>query len=389
MTMSPKMAPGYNVSLLATGLNGPRAMVFDKAGNLLVAEQGSGRVILLTLGEQGNRVCPTSSKVLISAAVTNHGIALSVDGKTLFVSNMSTVMAFPYSTTGRTVGAGKAIITGISTKDGHVTRELLVSNNTLLVAVGSAGNIDASTVSKESGRSMIKMFSISNILAKPVNYLSAGQILGWGLRNIVGIGEDPIYHGVWSVENSMDNIFLAGRDVHNSNPADKMNYHGVLHDAKNPMLGKNYGYPSCVAAWDTVLLQNASMNVGTLFSPDGVPPIKDCSVRQQARIHFAAHTAPLDIKFLPNGSAAYVSLHGSWDRSPPDGYRVVKVNFGKDGQPIQSLTSTTAAIPVMENPNLNVCPGSCFRPVGLLFDAKRRLYVSSDSTGEIYVIYGA
>jgi hypothetical protein len=66
----------------------------------------------------------------------------------------------------------------------------------------------------------------------------------------------------------------------------------------------------------------------------------------------------------------------------------MRVDF-KDGQPVADRTSTTAQIPVMENSNNAVCPNSCFRPVGLVFDNKGRLYMSSDSSGEIYVIYGA
>jgi glucose/arabinose dehydrogenase len=76
------------------------------------------------------------------------------------------------------------------------------------------------------------------------------------------------------------------------------------------------------------------------------------------------------------------------NRNPADGYRVTRVDF-KDGQPVHAVTSKTAQIPVMENSNIGGCPNSCFRPVGLDFDQKGRLFVSSDTSGEIYVIYGA
>lgn len=66
----------------------------------------------------------------------------------------------------------------------------------------------------------------------------------------------------------------------------------------------------------------------------------------------------------------------------------MRVDF-KDGQPVAESTSKTGQIPAMENTNTRSCPNACFRPVGLDFDKKRRLYVSSDSTGEVYVIYGA
>jgi glucose/arabinose dehydrogenase len=82
-------------------------------------------------------------------------------------------------------------------------------------------------------------------------------------------------------------------------------------------------------------------------------------------------------------------LFFSRNRNPADGYRVMRVDFGPDGQPVHPVTSKTAQIPVMENSNIGACPFNCFRPVGLAFDDKGRLYVSSDQSGEIYVIYGA
>ncbi len=66
----------------------------------------------------------------------------------------------------------------------------------------------------------------------------------------------------------------------------------------------------------------------------------------------------------------------------------MRVDF-KDGMPVHARDSKTAAVPIMENSNTGSCPNSCFRPVGLDFDAKGRLFVSSDTSGEIYVIYGA
>lgn len=48
------------------------------------------------------------------------------------------------------------------------------------------------------------MFNIASILATPVDYSRAGDVLGWGLRNSVGLGEDPSTGGIWSVENSAD-----------------------------------------------------------------------------------------------------------------------------------------------------------------------------------------
>ena len=110
----------------------------------------------------------------------------------------------------------------------------------------------------------------------------------------------------------MDDIKLNSKDVHNENPAERFNYHGVLNDTSNKFKGANYGYPSCVAAWDTGLLGVSSLSVGGLFSPDGVPKASDCASRQGPRLSFPSHTAPLDVKFTADGTAAYITFHGSW-----------------------------------------------------------------------------
>ena len=62
------------------------------------------------------------------------------------------------------------------------------------------------------------------------------------------------------------------------------------------------------------------------------------------------------------------------------------LEFDGNGSPRAASNSTTAAVDIVSNTDLSACPGSCFRPVGLAWDAQGRLFMSSDSTGEIYVI---
>jgi len=60
--------------------------------------------------------------------------------------------------------------------------------------------------------------------------------------------------------------------------------------------------------------------VGGLFKPDGVPSVAadECANnRMTGRLHFHAHTAPLDVKFNKNSTAAYIAFHGSWFVFPP------------------------------------------------------------------------
>jgi hypothetical protein len=129
----------------------------------------------------------------------NHGIDLSADGKTLFVSSSSTVFAYPYDSKAGTVGERKTIITGMLS-GGHSTRTILTSKknpDVLVVSVGSNGNIDTSTSQITYGRSQLRTFSIAKITQASVAY-TAGEVLGWGLRNSVGVTENPVTGGIVS-----------------------------------------------------------------------------------------------------------------------------------------------------------------------------------------------
>ncbi|KAF3065050.1 putative nhl repeat-containing protein [Daldinia childiae] len=399
-----KISDGYTAQVILNGLRVPRNIIFDTAGNLLVSEQGGAGIRRVVLTESDGNVCVASSAQLIPDTSFNHGIALSQDGKTLFVSNMASVYGYPYDAEAGTVGTRKTLIEGMRS-GGHITRTLLVPSSApdvLIVSRGSDGNIDNTTTNVEAGKSIIKTFKISELLASEIatNYVSGGEVLGWGLRNSVGVGEDPSTGGIWSVENSADDIVRSGVDIHNENPAEELNYHGVIKDAENTLKGQNYGYPACFSAWQTTNIpSNSKITVGSQFGGIAGTPFEQVTARgsleevdefcrterQGPRLIFPAHTAPLDIKFKEDGSAAYVAFHGSWDRRPPDGYRVGKIAFA-NGQPVANITDTTAVEYILQNEDTTKCPGACFRPVGLAFDKKGRLFMTADMSGEIFVI---
>ncbi|KAL9627673.1 MAG: hypothetical protein Q9164_007530 [Protoblastenia rupestris] len=137
------------------------------------------------------------------------------------------------------------------------------------------------------------------------DYTNDGMRLGWGLRNSVGLAEHPDTGGIYSVENSADEIMREGEDVHQDNPGEELNFHGYLNGTEYSPQGSNYGYPYCFAAWKPEdLPQNDDLGVGSNFATgDQNSAINDtfCAEYTTPRLTFQAHTAPLDIKW--NNSA--------------------------------------------------------------------------------------
>jgi hypothetical protein len=74
------------------------------------------------------------------------------------------------------------------------------------------------------------------------------------------------------------------------------------------------------------------------------------------------------------------------NRDDPVGYKVASIQFSSDGMPTADRTSRDAATDILSTPDLSRCPDDCFRPAGLAWDAQGRLWVSSDSTGQIFVL---
>ncbi|KAL8423770.1 hypothetical protein RB596_003842 [Gaeumannomyces avenae] len=392
-----RMGDGYSSKPIMSGLSSPRGIATDSQGNLLVVEEGSG-VRHVKLAQSGGSVCVQSSKQLLADNQLTHGIALSPDNKHLYVSGMHGVFQYAYDAVAATASNRKLIVTDLNNPGTtHATRSPWVSRanpDLLLVHRGSYSNIDPDAAKEETGRAVIRYFNISEIVQTPQPHATGGSLLAMGVRNTVAFGENVARGEFWSVDNSIDDMQRFGAQVNSDNPAEKMNFHGAI-ELGNKQLGGNFGYPTCVAAWRTDTLSNGALRVGSQIAVD-VGPGQDAAALDAAcqqkflppRLSFPSHNAPLDIKFTADGKHAFIAFHGSWNRSPPDGYRVVRVDMGADGQPVQAADSTNPGTVVMRNANNAACPDGCFRPVGLAIDAKGRMFMSSDSTGEIYVISG-
>lgn len=192
----------------------------------------------------------------------------------------------------------------------------------LLVSRGSAANIDTATRDIDSGRSQIRAFGITPGKIPAGGYVyTDGKVLGWGLRNSVGLGEHPTSGGIWSNENGSDMMRRDGRDIHEGGPGEEVNYHGTLggpNGTAGAWWGRNYGYPDCAAAWEVQKMpRNEGLSVGRQFllagpSPDGVDDELCDRKYTPPRLTLPAHWAPIDLRFNSGGSVAYMTSRGSW-----------------------------------------------------------------------------
>ncbi|GAB1315408.1 hypothetical protein MFIFM68171_05618 [Madurella fahalii] len=392
----PVVAPGWQAQLVAGGLTKPRSIQFDRTGALLVVESGKGISRHRFTDNGGTCLASNHSHMLVDLPELNHGLALSNDGTTLYASTAEAVFAWTYdATAGSVSGERRTVVANMSNND-LVTRTLLMSQmqqGTLLVSRGSADTDAAETTVMSNGLSQIRAFDLSNLTdaASPYNFNSAGRVLGWGLRNSVGVAEHPITGGIYAVENSMDGVTRNGQDVHENNPGEELNFLGTLNGEAHENQGSNFGYPHCFAVWEaSEIPESDGLAVGMQFAVQENNTLTDetCASDYTApRLTFPAHYAPIDIKFAEDGATAYISFRGSFDRSSPVGYRVASLAFNADsGEPVAPADSHDALTDIITNPDLTVCPENCFRPAGLALDHADRLWMTSDSTGEIYVL---
>jgi glucose/arabinose dehydrogenase len=184
-----KTAKGWKATKIAGGLNQPRGLIFDSIGHLLVIQNGLG-VTAHAIGPDG---CIASSKTLIRQQNLNHGIVLSLDGKTLYASSASSVYAWSYEAATMSVSGNSTIVVSGMDARGHVTRTLVIPPkypNLLLVSHGSNDNYDYGSANMKVGRSMVKVFETTKAPMTGYDYATSGYQMGYGLRNEVGLAFD-------------------------------------------------------------------------------------------------------------------------------------------------------------------------------------------------------
>lgn len=255
-----------------------------------------------------------------------HGLALSKDGRTIYASSSSSVWSYSYDAKNVKLdeGSEKMVVDNLAT-EGSSWRSLLISQKNpdmLVVSRGSSIGNDPQAEVRSSGHAQIRAFNISTFDPKfpdmkPYDFAKDGVLLGWGLRNAQGLAEHPVTGGMFSTENSYVTLDRNGKDISVDNPGEEMNFHGYLNGSTESS-GGNYGYPFCYSLWSTSKFPEiGDIKVGEQF---GVDQSSDQSRRTDAECRrdyvapvqvFQAQSAPIALKFNPDGTRAYMAFHGS------------------------------------------------------------------------------
>jgi hypothetical protein len=318
-----------------------------KAGG---AVPSANRITLLRDGD-GDGVAETRSVLL---ANLNSPFGMALVGNVLYIANSDALVRVPYS-------EGQTRITDTPTKvtdlpggplNHHWTKNVIASpdGSRLYVAVGSNSNVAENGIDNEEGRA-----AIWEIDPRSGNH----RVFASGLRNPVGMAWEPDSGTLWTAVNERDEL---GSDL-------VPDYMTSVRD------GGFYGWPYSY--------------YGSHID-DRVKPRRPDLVARAIVPDYAlgAHTASLGLAHsrgttLPArfANGMFVGQHGSWNRNPRSGYKVIFVPFdgGKpSGQPIDVLTGF-----VMGNGD------AMGRPVGVALDKSGALLVADDVGNIVWRVAGS
>ncbi|HSI41071.1 MAG TPA: sorbosone dehydrogenase family protein [Xanthobacteraceae bacterium] len=364
---TPKPAPGFTVTAFASKLDHPRWVYELPNGDVLVAESASPPSLAgaFSLREWAQSFVmaragagrPSANRITLLRDADGDGVAeiklpflenlfspfgMALVGDQLYVANADALVRFPYTPGATRIDAPPVKVCDLPAgRNHHWTKSLIASKDgrTLYVGVGSNSNVAEFGMHEEVNRAAILAVDVAT---------GAVRVFAGGLRNPVGMDWNPVTGELWTSVNERDEI---GDDL-------VPDYMTSVKD------GAFYGWPYCY--------------YGQVVD-ERVSPQRPDLVAKSLKPDYAlgSHTASLGLCFASDGrlgarfaGGAFVGQHGSWNRNPPSGYRVIFVPF-KDGTPAGPPEEMLGGFRTADGKALG-------RPVGVIIDQRGGLLVVDD-----------
>ncbi|CAI8780900.1 PQQ-dependent sugar dehydrogenase [Pseudomonas serboccidentalis] len=375
----PTAAAGTQVAAFAEDLDHPRWLYVLPNGDVLVAETNAppkpddssgirGWVMKKVMGKAGAGV-PSPNRITLLRDTDHDGVAetrtvflqnlnspfgMTLVGNDLYVADTDRLLRFHYEPGATEIKTQPIKVTDLpgGTLNHHWTKNVIASKDgsKLYVTVGSNSNVGENGLDKEEGRA-----AIWEVERATGNH----RIFASGIRNPNGLAWEPTTGALWTAVNERDEI---GSDL-------VPDYITSVKD------GGFYGWPFSYYGQHVdvrVKPQNPDL-VAKAIAPDyAVGP----------------HTASLGLTFAEGNSlpaqfkeGAFIGQHGSWNRKPHSGYKVIFVPFaaGKpNGTPVDVLTGF-----------LDKDENALGRPVGVVIDQQGGLLVADDVGNKVWRVSSA
>jgi glucose/arabinose dehydrogenase len=376
---TPTSARGTAVGAFAQGLEHPRWVYVLPNGDVLVAETNApprpddqkgirGWLFKRNQKKAGGAV-PSANRITLLRDNDGDGIAevrstfleglnapfgMALVGHELYVANTDAVMVFPYETGQDRITAAGRKLTDLPAGplNHHWTKSLIASRDgsKLYVGVGSNSNAAENGIDQEHERAAIWEIDRAT---------GSYRVFAEGMRNPVGMAWEPKHGSLWAVVNERDEL---GHDL----------VPDYLTSVKE---GAFYGWPYSY--------------YGDHVDERVKPPRPDLVARAIPPDYaLGSHTASLGLAYTEKSSlpapfhgGMFVGQHGSWNRRPRSGYKVIFVPFADGrpaGEPVDVLTDF-----VLENGDARG------RPVGVALDRKGALLVADDVGNSIWRVTGS
>ena len=372
----PTPAEGLEVNLFAGDLDHPRWLLTLPNGDVLVAEtasppreySGISGWFERRLMTRAGAAVPSANRITLLRDIDEDGTAdqrsvlldaddglnspfgMALAGGYLYVANTDSLIRFPFEPGEVEIeeDAEKIVDLPANAPNNHWTRNVVAhpeDPNLLYVSVGSNSNIGEHGMAAEENRAAVLEVNVED---------RDFRVFTAGMRNPVGLDWEPDTGKLYVVVNERD---MLGGDL-------------VPDYLSEVVFGGHYGWPGVY--WGRYLDERVEPMTPRMVEYSRVPDYA-----------LGPHTASLGLEFADRArlgrrfsNGAFVGQHGSWNRSPVSGYKVVFVRF-EDGRPVGEMIDVLTGF-------LNEDGEAMGRPVGVMTDRTGALLVADDVGNRIW-----